>query len=230
MAILAFIAVAVASATIVIYGEALWDPVAITERMGGFAVVIALLALILATVTTNLAANVVAPANGFANLMPGKISFRMGGYITAGLGIAIMPWKLLETTGAYIFTWLIGYSALLGPLAGIMLADYLLLRRTELAHDDLFKSNGRYSYGNGWNPIAWIAFVIAVLPNLPGFLAAAGLLDSVPAFFSAIYNYAWFVGVAIGAAVYLTLMYMNRPELAGMPQELQPQSSNPQER
>ncbi|WP_299313557.1 NCS1 family nucleobase:cation symporter-1 [uncultured Halomonas sp.] len=211
MAILAFIAVAVASATIVIYGEALWDPVAITERMGGVAVVIALLALIIATVTTNLAANVVAPANGFANLLPGKISFRMGGYITAGLGIAIMPWKLLETTGAYIFTWLIGYSALLGPLAGIMLADYLLLRKTELAHDDLFKSHGRYSYRNGWNPMAWAAFIIAVLPNLPGFLAAAGLLDSVPAIFSEIYNYAWFVGVAIGATAYLVLMRIANP-------------------
>ncbi|MGM0981939.1 MAG: NCS1 family nucleobase:cation symporter-1 [Pseudomonadota bacterium] len=211
MAILAFIAVAVASATVVIYGEALWDPVAITERMGGFAVVIALLALIIATVTTNLAANVVAPANGFANLVPGKISFRMGGYITAGLGIAIMPWKLLETTGAYIFTWLIGYSALLGPLAGIMLADYLLLRKTELSHDDLFKKNGMYSYGNGWNSIAWVAFIIAVLPNLPGFLSAAGLVESVPAIFSTIYNYAWFVGVAIGAIVYLGLMRMNQP-------------------
>ena len=215
---MAFIAVAVASATVVIYGEALWDPVAITERMGGTAVVIALLALIIATVTTNLAANVVAPANGFANLMPGKISFRMGGYITAGLGIAIMPWKLLETTGAYIFTWLIGYSALLGPLAGIMLADYLLLRKTELSHDDLFKTNGRYSYSNGWNPVAWIAFIIAVLPNLPGFLSAAGILDSVPGIFLNIYNYAWFVGVVLGAIVYLGLMKMYRPVTVVVPE------------
>ncbi|MFG6178587.1 NCS1 family nucleobase:cation symporter-1 [Halomonas sp. THAF12] len=213
MAMLAFIAVGVASATVVIYGEALWDPVAITERMGGFAVIIALVALVIATVTTNLAANVVAPANGFSNLSPRRISFRMGGYITAGLGIAIMPWKLLESTGAYIFTWLIGYSALLGPLAGIMLADYLLIRRTELSHDDLFKNDGRYSYRNGWNVNAFIAFVIAVLPNLPGFLAAAGLMDGVPSLFSTLYNYAWFVGVAIGAVVYLALMRMTRPSV-----------------
>lgn len=211
MALLAFIAVAVASATVVIYGEALWDPVAITERMGGYAVIIALIALLIATVTTNLAANVVAPANGFSNLSPRKISFKMGGYITAGLGIAIMPWKLLESTGAYIFTWLIGYSALLGPLAGIMLADYLLIRKTDLSHDDLFKNDGRYSYGNGWNTNAFLAFVIAVIPNLPGFLAAAGLVESVPAIFSTLYSYAWFVGVAIGAVVYLGLMRMTRP-------------------
>jgi NCS1 family nucleobase:cation symporter-1 len=95
-----------------------------------------------------------------------------------------------------------------------MLADYLLLRKTELSHDDLFKSNGIYSYGNGWNPMAWIAFVIAVLPNLPGFLSAAGLVESVPAIFSTIYNYAWFVGVVLGAVVYLGLMRMNQPTTA----------------
>ncbi|MDR5903530.1 NCS1 family nucleobase:cation symporter-1 [Halomonas icarae] len=216
MGVLAFIAVAVASATTVIYGEALWDPVAITERMGGVAVVVALFALVIATVTTNLAANMVAPAIGFANLAPGKISFRMGGYITAGLGIAIMPWKLLETTGAYIFTWLLGYSALLGPLAGIMLADYILLRKTSLSHDDLFKIDGRYSYSGGWNPMAWIALVLAVLPNLPGFLSAAGLIDSVPDIFVAIYNYAWFVGVFVGAVVYLVLMKATRPVTASV--------------
>lgn len=216
MGVLAFIAVAVASATTVIYGQALWDPVAITERMGGTAVVIALLALLLATITTNLAANMVAPANGFANLAPEKISFRMGGYITAGLGIAIMPWQLLESAGTYIFTWLLGYSALLGPLAGIMLADYILLRKTELSHDDLFKTDGCYSYSRGWNPIAWIALVIAVLPNLPGFLSAAGLIDSVPDIFTSIYNYAWFVGVLISAVVYLVLMKATRPVTAGV--------------
>ena len=214
MALLAFIAVGVASATVVIYGEALWAPIAITERMGGFAVIIALLALLIATVTTNIAANVVAPANGFSNLSPRLISFRMGGYITAGLGIVIMPWKLLESTGAYIFIWLIGYSALLGPLAGIMLTDYLLLRKTELSHADLFKNDGIYSYGNGWNTNAFIAFVVAVLPNLPGFLVAAGAMESAPEFFTSIYNYAWFVGVALGAAVYFMLMRISHPVLA----------------
>jgi len=206
MALLAFVGVAVTSATVVIYGEAIWDPVALTARMGGFSVVIALLALLLATLTTNLAANVVAPANGFSNLAPGKISFKMGGYITAGIGIAIFPWKLLESTGTYIFTWLIGYSALLGPIAGIMLADYFLIRRTELDVPALFRHDDIYSYRGGWNPAALIALIVGVLPNLPGFLKAAGFVDTVPALFISIYAYAWFVGLFVAGAIYMLLM------------------------
>lgn len=203
MALLAFVGVAVTSATVIIYGEAIWDPVALTGRMGGAAVVIALVALLLATLTTNLAANVVAPAYGFSNLAPGKISFKLGGYITAGIGIAIFPWKLLESTGAYIFTWLIGYSALLGPIAGIMLADYFFIRRTELDIASLFRHRGAYSYRGGWNPVAILALVVGVLPNLPGFLKAAGLVAEVPEVFVSIYTYAWFVGLFVAAAVYL---------------------------
>jgi NCS1 family nucleobase:cation symporter-1 len=206
MALLAFIGVAVTSATVVIYGEAIWDPVALTRRMGGVGVVVALLALVLATLTTNLAANVVAPANGFSNLAPRRISFRMGGYITAGIGIAIFPWKLLETTGAYIFTWLIGYSALLGPIAGILLADYFLLRRTELDQAALFRHDGPYRYAGGWNPVALVALVLGVLPNLPGFLQAAGFVANVPGVFATLYTYAWFVGLLVAGAVYLALM------------------------
>lgn len=203
MALLAFVGVAVTSATVIIYGEAIWDPVVLTGRMGGFAVVIALIALLLATLTTNLAANVVAPAYGFSNLAPGKVSFQMGGYITAGIGIAIFPWKLLESTGAYIFTWLIGYSALLGPIAGIMLADYFIVRRTELDIASLFRHKGQYSYVGGWNPVAILALVIGVLPNLPGFLHAAGFVAQVPPVFDTIYTYAWFVGLFVAGLVYL---------------------------
>jgi len=210
MALLAFIGVAVTSATVVIYGEAIWDPVALTRRMGGVGVVVALIALVLATLTTNLAANVVAPANGFSNLSPRRISFRMGGYITAGIGIAIFPWKLLESTGAYIFTWLIGYSALLGPIAGIMLADYYLIRRTELDRESLFRHDGAYHYRGGWNPAAVIALVLGVLPNLPGFLKAAGFVASVPSVFDTLYAYAWFVGLAVAAGIYLGLMKLRR--------------------
>ncbi len=210
MAMLAFVGVAVTSATVLIYGEAIWDPVALTRRMGGVGVVIALVALVLATLTTNLAANVVAPANGFSNLAPGRISFKLGGYITAGIGIAIFPWKLLETTGAYIFTWLIGYSALLGPIAGILIVDYFLLRRTELDHEALFTHNGAYAYRNGWNPAAIIALVLGVLPNLPGFLQAAGFVASVPPIFATIYTYAWFVGLGVAGVVYFVLMKLRR--------------------
>ena len=205
MAFFAFISVAVTSATVTIYGEAVWNPVDLAGRMGGGGVILALAALVIATLTTNLAANIVAPAYGFSNLAPSKISFRMGGYITAAVGIMIFPWKLVEDAGAYIFTWLVGYSALLGPIAGILIADYFLLRRTKLSVDDLFKMDGAYGAKNGWNIAGLLAFVIGVLPNLPGFLHAAGAVDSVPAIFDGIYTYAWFVGFVVAGTTYFLM-------------------------
>ncbi len=205
MALFAFIGVAVTSATVVIYGKPIADPVELMGQMGGSAVVIALFVLAVATLTTNLAANVVAPANGFANLNPEKISFKMGGFITAGLGVAIFPWKLLSG-GAYVFTWLIGYSALLGPIAGILIADYFFVRKTELNVDELFKADGEYSFNNGWNPIAVLSLVLAVLPNVPGFLFQIKAIESVPEIFNQIYSQAWFVGVFISMLVYIPLM------------------------
>ena len=205
MALFTFIGVAVTSATVVIYGEAIWDPVQLAGRMGGLGVVVALAALVVATLTTNLAANVVAPAYGFSNLKPERISFRMGGYITAGIGIAIFPWKLLETAGDYLFIWLVGYSALLGPIAGILIADYFVLRRTRLAVDDLFRHNGCYGAAGGWNRAGLTALIVGILPSLPGFLHAAGAVGAVPPVFDVIYSYAWFVGFFVAAIVYLTL-------------------------
>ena len=212
MALFAFIGVAVTSATVVIFGEAIWDPVALLGKMGGISVVIALFALAVATLTTNLAANVVAPANGFANINPSKISFKMGGYITAGLGIAIFPWKLLESTGGYIFTWLIGYSALLGPIAGILIADYFFVRRTELKVDDLFKKEEAYTFSGGWNPIALAALVVAVLPNVPVSVLRPALCKRRRTdFFTDIYTYAWFVGLGIAMAIYTDYEGKSRP-------------------
>lgn len=205
MALFAFIGVAVTSATVTIYGEAIWDPVQLAGRMGGLGVVAALFALAIATLTTNLAANVVAPAYGFSNLAPNRISFRMGGYITAGIGIAMFPWKLMESAGTYLFTWLLGYSALLGPIAGILIADYFFVRRTTLHVDEFFRHDGRYQASNGWNWAGLGALAIGVLPNLPGFAHAAGFVTAVPALFDVIYGYAWFVGFALAALVYLGL-------------------------
>ncbi len=205
MALFAFISVAVTSATVVIYGEAIWDPVKLAGRMGGWGVIFALAALSVATLTTNLAANVVAPAYGFSSLNPRKISFRMGGYITAGIGIAMFPWKVMESTGGYIFTWLIGYSALLGPIAGILIADYFILRKRELDVADLFNNEGQYSASGGWNRAGIIALIIGILPNLPGFLQVAGFVTGVPDLFLSIYNYAWFVGLFVAAVIYLII-------------------------
>ncbi|MBD91099.1 MAG: nitrate reductase [Deltaproteobacteria bacterium] len=207
MTLFAFIGVAVTSATVTIFGEPIWDPTVLLGRMGGgFAVVISLFALSIATLSTNIAANVVSPANVFINVSPQKVTFRMGAMITAGLGVAIFPWKLIESTGGYIFTWLIGYSALLGPIGGILIVDYFLLRKTRLNLNGLYRENGPYRYRGGFNPVAIVAFVLAVLPNIPGFLQAAGALEQVGELYTNIYTYAWFVGFGLAGLLYLVGM------------------------
>lgn len=210
MTAFAFIGVAVTAATIVIFGEAIWDPVALIARIGSPAVVIfGALVVLAAQITTNMAANVVSPANDFSSLAPKRISYVTGGLITAVLGIAMLPWKLYADAAAYIFTWLIGYSSLMGAVGGILIADYWILRRRELSPADLFAVTGRYTYSNGINWRAMAALVIAVLPVVPGFLRAAttpGGQVADPTVFDTLYTYAWFVTFAISAAVYLALM------------------------
>jgi NCS1 family nucleobase:cation symporter-1 len=208
MGLLAALAVIVTSATVVLYGKAIWDPVDLASRMTGVAVLVALVILLIDTVSVNLAANLVGPAYDFSALAPKHISYRSGGYITAGIALAMMPWKLLETTQGYIFTWLIGYSALLGPIAGVLIVDYYLIRKTELNVGALYVDNGEYSYTNGWNSAALLAFAFGVAPNVPGFLNAAfpASFGDVGAGFKLIYTYAWFVGIAIAAVVYGILM------------------------
>jgi NCS1 family nucleobase:cation symporter-1 len=164
--------------------------------------VIALCGIGIATLSVNIAANVVSPANDFANLAPRLVSFKTGGLITGLLGIAMMPWKLLASPTTYIFDWLVGYSALLGPIAGIMIVDYWILRRRELDVPDLYRANGRYA---GVNPSAVIALVLGVLPNVPGFLKNTHVLGGEPSFFDSLYAYAWFVGFGIAGAAYLAL-------------------------
>ena len=204
MGLLAAMAVFVTSATVVIYGKALWDPVDLASRMTGAAVLVALLVLLIDTVSVNLAANLVGPAYDFSALHPARISYRTGGYITVGIAIVMMPWKILESTQGYIFTWLIGYSALLGPVAGILMVDYYLLRRTELAVSELYDDNGRYHYSGGWNWIAVLAFAAGVAPNVPGFLNAAfpATFPDVAEGFKQLYAYAWFAGLGIASVVY----------------------------
>jgi NCS1 family nucleobase:cation symporter-1 len=205
MTVFCFIGATVTTATVLVFGEALWDPVDLVSKFESKTlVVVSLIAVLLATLSTNLAANVVSPANGFSNLAPKLISFRSGAIITCVIGILIMPWKLLDTLGDYVFTWLIGYSALLGPIAGIMLCDYFLIRRTRLNVEALYDPKGEY---RGINWVAMVALVLAVLPNVPGFINAVTLsAGTVEARFSpmwdAIYSYAWFVGLAIGVVVY----------------------------
>jgi NCS1 family nucleobase:cation symporter-1 len=209
MTAFAFIGVAVTSATIVIYGEAIWDPVALIARIGNTpAIIFGALIVMLAQLTTNMAANVVSPANDFSSLAPRRISYVAGGLITAVIGILMMPWKLYADAAAYIFTWLIGYSSLMGAIGGILIADYWVLRRRELSTPDLFALDGQYSYRNGVNPAAIAALVIAIVPVVPGFVRAAttpGGQVADPYWVDSLYTYAWFVTFALGFMTYLTL-------------------------
>lgn len=208
MALYSFIGVAVTSATTIIYGETIWDPVDVLTRFSNPVVlVIAMLALCIATLATNIAANVVSPANDFAHLSPRRISFRTGGLITGVIGILMMPWKLVADPNGYIFLWLIAYSALLGPIGGIMIADYFVHRRRQLSVFALYTPNGPHHYTGGFSLVALIALVIAVLPSLPGFFATVKLIDAtrVPAPLLALYHYAWFVGFGVAFVVYLAL-------------------------
>jgi nucleobase:cation symporter-1, NCS1 family len=209
MTLYSFIGVAVTSASVVLFGEAIWDPVALLGRFNEpLIAVIALVALLLATLNTNVAANVVSPSNDFSNLRPSLISFRTGGLITGFLGIAMMPWKLMASFSSYIFGWLVGYSGLLGPIAGIMICDYFLVRRGQLAVSDLYRRNGVYEYSRGFNPKALVALAAGI------FIALMGLVF--PAV-SWLYNYAWFVGFLVSALLYFVLMPNAEPAIANAP-------------
>lgn len=207
MALLAVMSVIVTSATMVIYGKAIWDPVALSGNFVGIGVLIGLLIITIDTISVNIAANLVGPAYDFSSLAPRHISYRTGGYITAGLAAVIMPWKLLESTDGYIFVWLTGYGALLGPIAGIMIADYWIVRRAVLPVDALYDANGPMRYRGGWNPVALIAFAVPVAVNLPGFLHSAlpTSFATVPGFWVELYKFAWFVGVLLAMIIYAGL-------------------------
>jgi NCS1 family nucleobase:cation symporter-1 len=162
-----------------------------------------------AQLTTNMAANVVSPANDFSSLAPRRISYVTGGLITAVIGLVMMPWKLYADAGAYIFTWLIGYSSLMGAIGGILITDYWLLRGRTLSLRDLFEPHGRYAYTNGINRHAVVALVVSILPVLPGFVRAATTPGGVvpeQTVLDTLYTYAWFVTFTLSAVIYWLLM------------------------
>jgi len=208
MAVLALVSVIVTSATVIIYGKAIWDPVVLSGHIGGVGVMIGLLIITIDTISVNIAANMVGPAYDFSAIWPRRISYRTGGYITVAIGALIMPWKLLASTQGYIFVWLTGYGALLGPIAGIMIADYWIVRRTQISVEALYSADGVYGYVKGWNPRALIALAVPVLVNLPGFLHSAvpGRFSGVGPLWAGVYDYAWFVGVGLAFVIYVLLM------------------------
>src|SRR4029077_17226840 len=189
MGLYSFIGVAVTSATVVIHGEAIWNPVELAARFSNPVVLIVdLFGLCLATLATNIAANVVSPANDFANLWPSKISFRTGGYITGIIGLLVQPGKLVSDPSGYIFPWLVGYSALLGSIGGVLICDYYVIRKTKLDLVKLYEKDGPYWYAGGWNPKALVALAAGILPNLPGFLGTIKVA-SVGEFWMKLYSY-----------------------------------------
>jgi NCS1 family nucleobase:cation symporter-1 len=211
MTLYSLIGILVTSATVVIYGTAIWDPVQLLSRFHSpVAVVISLLAILLATLNVNIGANVVSPANDFSNLWPRKISFRLGGVITCFMGIALMPWKLLANYKTFILGWLGGYAAFLGPVAGIMICDYFLVRRRVLLVDDLYLRGGAYEYSGGFN---WPA--LAALALGAG-IALVGLM--IPSL-RVLYDYSWFVGFGVSFVSYYGLMKSQRQPDLPLPEE-----------
>lgn len=209
MTLFAFIGVVVTSATFIIYGETIWDPVILAGKFSNKILVsIAMIAVAISTLATNIAANIVSPANDFSNLAPQKINFRTGGYITGVIGILIFPWKLIADPNGYIFTWLIAYSSLLGPVGGIMIADYFFIRKQNLIVEDLYSHQGIYSFKKGFNNKAIIALLVGIIPNIPGFLLTVKLVsaETFPLWISNLYHYAWFVGFIVSGFVYWILM------------------------
>jgi len=209
MTLFAFVGVVVTSASAIIYGSPEWDPVKLASKFNSKLMVsFAMIGIVISTLATNIAANIVSPANDFANLSPKKISFKIGGYITGVIGVLIFPWKLMADPDGYIFTWLIAYSGLLGPIGGILIADYYFIRKQELVVDDLYNHKGIYGFKSGFNSAAIIALLIGIAPNVPGFLVAIKVMDAgtVSAWIVDLYHYAWFVGFGVSAVVYWFLM------------------------
>jgi nucleobase:cation symporter-1, NCS1 family len=202
MTLYSFIGIAVTSASTVVFGEPIWSPITLLGRFHQPLVAfLGLIALLIATLNVNIGANVVSPSNDFSNLAPRLISFRTGGLITGFLGLAMMPWKLMATFGSYIFGWLVGYSGLLGPVAGIMVADYFLVRRTRLDCYSLYRRGGVYEYHKGVNPVALLALALGIAVALIGrFISALAFL----------YDYAWFAGFFLSGALYALMMLRHR--------------------
>jgi NCS1 family nucleobase:cation symporter-1 len=203
MTVFAAMGIITTSATVIIYGVPISDPIALTAKFDNRLIVgIAMFTVIVATLAVNIAANVVSTANDFANAFPNKINFPRGGLITGVIGILMMPWKLYENPQRYIDGWLVGYSGSLGSIAGVLIVDYWILRRTELDLEALYLRNGAYRYTNGWN-------IPAVVATLVG--AGVALLGAFWSPMRAIYNWSWFIGLGLAASLYWAMMRSRFP-------------------
>lgn len=209
MVLYSFIGIACTSASTVVFGEPIWNPIVLLGHFHQpFLAMLALISILIATLNVNISANVVGPSNDFSNVAPRYISFRTGGLITGLLGLAVQPWKLMASHTNYI-GWLVGYSGLLGPVAGIMVADYIFLRKTRLDADALYQRDGIYEYSRGFNLKAVSALLAGVTAALIGVIVPA---------LHVLYDYAWFVGLFVSAFLYLLLM---RKSVIRLPAEVE---------
>ena len=198
MTVFAAMAILITSASAVIYGEAIADPIVLVGKFTQtWIVAIAMFTVVIATLAVNIAANVVSPANDFANAFPRFIDFKRGGLITGIIGVLMMPWRLADDPTGYIYKWLLGYSGGLGAIAGVLITDYYFVRKRKLALADLYKADGIYRYSSGWNLPAVVATLLGCV------VAWAGAFIPM---FARLYDYAWFVGFGLAALVYLALM------------------------
>jgi len=206
MTVFAAMGVMITSAAVVIYPhmrpDELWDPMKLVGQFQSVAVIaISMFTVVVATLAVNIAANVVSPANDFANAFPKWISFRTGGLITGIIGILMQPWRLLADPSGYIFAWLVGYSGGLGSIAGVLIADYWFVRKKRLELGDLYRPQGAYTYTRGWNWPAILATVIGCA------LAWIGLVVEP---LRPLYNYAWFVGFGAAFLTHWVLMRVGK--------------------
>jgi NCS1 family nucleobase:cation symporter-1 len=213
MTLFAFLSVMVTSGSQAVYGTAIWDPVQLAAKTDNVVgLLYALVTVLVATLSVNIAANLVSPAFDFSNIAPRKISFRTGALVTSVLGVLIFPWKLYSDPQGYIFTWLGLVGGLLGTVAGILIADYWILRRGKLDLTDLYRAGGRYWYDGGWNWRAVVAFLVG------GVLAVGGadfhpLIDGrpIPAL-SSLADYGWAVGLGTSMVLYVVLTLLTGKE------------------
>lgn len=199
---------AVTSSTELIFGRVISNPIEVLAQIGGIVPIsLSIFGVSLATLTTNIAANVVAPANALVNFSPSWFTFKRGTLLTAILGIICQPWRLVQSTESFIYTWLIGYSALLGPIGGIILVDYFILKGRVLDIDALYSGSphGQYWYYEGYNISALASLLAGMAPVIPGFLHTVGLLNMSSPFFLVLYNSSWFVSFFTAGLVYWVL-------------------------
>ena len=209
MSFIAIVAVLTTSGGAVLYGEEIWDPAQLASRFSSpVVVVIALVALVLATISANLAANVVSPSYDFSNAFPKKITFALGGLLTGVIGVLMQPWRLLENADVYINGWLVFYGGVLGAVAGVLISGYWVRARTGIALEDLYKEGGRYWFSGGWNIPALVATVVGALLAVGGAHSGpAGPFpeDGLIPVLKGLYNYSWVVGLVAASLVYLLL-------------------------